>query len=233
MIQTLLSRRVLLADLPLCLLLAEPTLADGLPQPPAGDYRYAVEVNGRGQVGDMTVKLTETSGEILAEIQRKIQVKVLGVTVYRNDSTVTQTLKRGRLTALHRETNDDGDKSALTVALVGDKLEVNDGGKTWSLDQTLLPTSPWNPAILSRAQLLDTKSGKAIAVTTEAKGQKEMVVAGHRLKATRYDQRGGIARDLWFDDKGRMVLHREGNTVTMTLEHLKGFSLPRRVGSVR
>ncbi len=213
-------KRLFLLMLPL-LFLAILARAEGLPQPPTGTYTYAVDVSGRGKVGTMSVILEEKGEEVSASIHRKIQVKVLGITAYRNDSRLTQTLKQGRLTALHRETNDDGDKSSLNVTLSGGKLEVSDGAKTWSVDAALLPTSPWNPEILSRAQLLDTKTGRALAVSTTDKGEEEVLVGGHRLKASRYAQSGAEKRDLWYDEKGRlvrMVLHREGNTVTMVLE---------------
>ncbi len=212
-------KRLLSFTLPL-LLLAGLASAESLPQPPAGHYVYTVNVSGRGDVGEMTIDLKTSGEETSARIQRKIQVKVLGVTVYRNNSTLTQSSKAGRLIALNRETNDDGNKSSLTVSLKGDQLEVSDGTKSWSVEASLIPSSPWNPEILSRKKLLDTKSGKAIAVTSKAAGQEEIVAAGHRLQATRYEQRGAEVRDLWFDDKGRlvrMVLHRDGNKVTMTL----------------
>ncbi|MEQ8655615.1 MAG: DUF6134 family protein [Kiloniellales bacterium] len=213
------NRRFLLA-LPL-LLLTGLAKAEDLPQPPAGDYVYAIDVSGRGKVGAMTITLKRSGEETQARVHRKIQVKVLGITAYRNESTVTQTLKAGKLTALDRQTNDDGDRSSLKATLSGDRLDVSDGSKTWTVDATLLPTSPWNPDLLSRSALLDTKTGKAVDITTADKGQEELLVAGHRLKARRFEQRGGDSRDLWFDDKGRlvrMVLHREGNTVTMALE---------------
>lgn len=213
-------KRLFLCSLAL-LLLAGTARAEGLPLPPAGDYLYSIDVSGRGEVGEMKVTLEETGETVSARIHRKIQVKVLGITAYRNESTVTQTLEQGRLTSFTRETNDDGDTSSLKVALSGDKLEVSDGAKTWTVEPGLLPSSPWNPEILSRSQLLDTKTGRAVAVTTTDKGQEEVLVGGHRLQAGRYAQSGADKRDLWFDRKGRlvrMVLHREGNTVTMALK---------------
>ncbi len=220
---TVLSRRwcgpLLLAVLALFLTAASDPAE--LPAPPDGTYSYSVSVSGRGKVGEMTVTLTQSGDEVTARIDRRIRVKVLGITAYRSESSVTQTLKEGRLTALRRDTDDDGEKTSLTVALTDDRLQVSDGSKSWTESADLLPSSTWNPAILTRRQLLDTKTGKPVEVTTEAKGKEELLVAGRRMQATRYEQRGGDPRSLWFDESGRLlreVLQREDSTVTLELQ---------------
>ena len=197
--------------------LAEPCL----PQPPLGRYRYAIDVEGHGTVGSMTVNLAQTGEVIEAAIDRKIGVRVLGITVYRDESLVTQTLTAGRLIDLKRQSHKNGDKSALSVVLDGDRLKVSVGDRSWSLDPALLPTIPWDPRILNRSQLLDTDSGRAVAVTNKEVGSEKIGLAGTELPARRFSQRGGVKRDLWFDAKGRLVqihLARRDNAVRIRLE---------------
>ncbi|MBC6405866.1 MAG: transposase [Rhodospirillales bacterium] len=66
-----LTRRSLLVALPSALLplpaLAEPCL----PQPPLGRYRYAIDVEGHGTVGSMTVNLAQT-GEVIEALAEAI-----------------------------------------------------------------------------------------------------------------------------------------------------------------
>lgn len=219
-----LSRRGLLAALPLALL-PLPATALPLPLPPLGRYVYDVEVSDRGRVGSLTIDLVRTGELLQVVVERHIQVKVLGITAYRNESTVLQRLEGGRLVYLQRETNDDGDRSSLSIRLEGDRLVAEAGGRSWTLDPGLLSTSPWCRAVVERGRLIDTDSGQAVEVATLAKGREEVPAAGRRLSATRYAQRGGVARDLWFGDEDRlvrMVTYRDDRTVTMSLRALPG-----------
>ncbi len=194
--------------------------ADDSPTAPLGQYSYMVNDKGRGDIGTMTITLAQKGDAIEATISRNIRVKVLGVTVYTNSGTMVQTLKGGKLQSLQRETDDNGDKSQLSITLEGAALTAKMGGQQWQLDAGLLPASPWNQAIVQESQLIDTKTGKVIAVTNEAKGTSEIAAGGRRFDANHFAQRGGINRDLWYDDAGalvRMKLHRSDAEVTITL----------------
>ncbi len=208
---------------PLALVFGLGARSESLPLPPPGNYTYTVEVEGRGKVGEMKVSFEQNATGRIMRVARRIQVKMLGITVYRNTSDLSQTVKDGRLSALTRISDEDGKKSRLDVARSGDKLEVSDGKTTWTVAADLLPASPWSPQVLTPNELLDTDSGKAVPVSTEAKGTEEVTVGGKSLTGQRYSQSGTLARDLWFDGEGRllrMILLREGNKVTTTLQRI-------------
>ncbi|GAB5467681.1 MAG: hypothetical protein Kilf2KO_07110 [Rhodospirillales bacterium] len=201
--------------------LARRPLAAQTPLPPMGTYVYSIFDEGRGQIGSLSTDLADAGDSVTATIERQIQVKVLGVTVYRNESRVVQQLKQGRLISLTREGNDNGDKTSLKIALEGGGLKVEMAGETWSLAADLLPSSPWNPAVVTNGRLIDLDSGRAIEVTNSPEGESEVEVAGAKIQARKTRQNGVLDRDLWFDATGRlahMVLRRRGNVITMVLE---------------
>ncbi len=194
--------------------------ADDPPALPSGEYVYTITHSARGNIGTLFVELKQTGDTIEAKSSRHIQVKVLGVTVYRDTSHLVQSLKAGKLQSLNRETDENGTKSALSITLDGGALVAKADGQQWQLDADLLPTSSWNRAVLDRDKLIDTKSGKEISVTTESKGTTEIAAGGKRFEANHYSQRGGVNRELWFDDAGvfvRQQMERDDATITITL----------------
>lgn len=204
----------------LLLLLLAPPLQAAEPTAPAGSYRYVINDEGRGDIGTMTITVGQSGGATEVAVERRIQVKVLGITVYRNSSRVEQRLDAGRLTKLSRVTDDNGDKSELQIAREGDKLVASAGGRQWDLDPALLSTSPWTKAVVTRDRLIDTNSGRAVQVTNESKGKRRVEAGGETVEAEGFAQRGDLKRDLWYDTRGRLVelvIYRDGNTVTVTL----------------
>ncbi len=195
-------------------------LAAEQPDLPPGEYIYTINHSVRGGIGTLFIELTPKGDAVEAKISRHIQVKVLGVTVYRETTRVVQTLQNGKLLSLNRVSEVNGKKSELMIELEDGALVAEMEGQEWQLDAGLLPTSPWNKAVIERKQLIDTKTGKEISVTNEAKGTSEVEAARKRLDADHFTQHGGINRDLWYDDKGVFVqsqLHLDDAVITMTL----------------
>lgn len=214
------TRRSLLLGLGALALPFRPVLAADEPTAPLGYYLYDVVHEDRGKIGVFTTTL-ERKGEVLtATMERTIKVKVLGITAYDSYSHITQQLQGGRLIEMTRESDDDGKKSTLTIKLEGQNLKASLEGQTWTMPPDLLPTSPWNEEVIRRNRLIDIESGEPIDVTTETNGTTQVEAAGSMVAARSYLQRNGLNRDVWYDERGRLVrmkVFHGKNTVTMPL----------------
>jgi len=201
-------------------LLPLPALAE-LQVPPAGTYRYGIEHSSRGSIGSMTIEVAPHGAGVEVTVSREIEVKVLGLTAYRNNSQVVQRYTdRGSLTYLERKTDDNGKKSQLTIAGADGVLTARMGGKEWTLPGDLMTTSPWTESVVRQPHLIDTDSGKAVTVTNTADGEQTLNLADIAIRASCYKQRGGDERDLCFAADGslaRMVTRRDGATITVVL----------------
>lgn len=56
----------------------------------------------------------------------------------------------------------------------------------------------WNRAMLT-GPLINTEDGKLVTPTTHAAGTETVLVAGRPVKAQRYEVRGEIEFDTWYD----------------------------------
>ncbi|MEO1191990.1 MAG: DUF6134 family protein [Pseudomonadota bacterium] len=215
------SRRVLLFGLPAaCLVSPQSLLAADLPQPPLGFYHYSMTEADRGAIGESTTELKQ-DGEVLeAQVERRVRVRILGITVYRYESKMTQRVQGGRLISLSRDTDDNGDEDRLRITARDGALAAERNGESWTLAGDLLPSSAWNPQVIAAKELIDIETGKAVPVDGSLVGEGEVLAAGRRSNAQRVKQGGALDRDLWFDAKGRllrMVVRRRGATVTFAL----------------
>lgn len=218
--------RHLLALLLLLALPAGPAAASTPAGPPDGTYRYSITHSSEGALGSHAITVT-TEGEtrrIAAE--RHIKVERLFVTVYREDTTIEELWRGGELQSYAR-VSDYGDKvTRLEAERQGDRLRVTADGKASELPGEVFSTHFWNPRLVDAPRLFSTEDGTLLQVAWSRAGGEEVVVAGQRVAAQRFEMQGDERRTFWFDDEGRllrMVIHRGGSeTVTFQLVGFPG-----------
>src|SRR5262249_2101419 len=126
------------------------------------------------------------------------------------------------------ESIDGGKKSRVSAVFTPDGPQVSVNGRTragkpcawtttfWQLPQTALE----KPSSL----LLDADDGRELEVRLDLLGQHEAVLSGQNLKVQRYHLSGGMAAELWFDDKRRLVRQEsmdDGHRIEWVLKGLQ------------
>lgn len=124
-----------------------------------------------------------------------------------------------RLVSLDASTNEGGRSYAVNGRAVPEGFLLVSANQM--LDARVVPTSWWNPRLLSERQVLSTLSGQLVAISAASKGVETIEAWGRPIDATRYEVRGGLQADIWYDDRATWVKSRfagrDGATVDYAL----------------
>jgi hypothetical protein len=165
---------------------------------------YAVLRDG-DEIGSHQVKLTRDGDQETVAIKTDVVVKMALIPVYRFEQDGSETWRQGRLTALSTKTNDDGSKHALDVKATGDHVEVVGDGAHTQADTGIIPASLWNHDLVNQKVLLNTITGKTMAVKVADLGVETVQSQGHAVQAHHYRVAGELDRDLWYDPANTLV----------------------------
>lgn len=213
-------RRLALSLLLLGLAIA-PAAAVTFDPPPDGVYRYSLEHSDHGTLGEHVITIATSGDERRVSVERHIKVERIWVTVYREDTETVELWRDRDLVGFERHSKGSGGTTTLELVARDGTLVFADSGKSTGLPVGTFPTHPWNPLIVEQSVLFDTGDGHPVNVTTRLAGQEEIVVAGTRVAAQRFEMTGGERRSLWYDALGRLVrqeIHNDdGSKVIFTL----------------
>jgi hypothetical protein len=142
----------------------------------ARTYDFDILCNGT-PVGRHTVVVEDANGETDVTVDIALDVTLAGLELYRYRHSSHEVWRRGRLTSLHSETNDDGDELQLSVQAAEDgslRVVARDGSRLVPAD--IVPSSYWNPELVNRGEILDSESGRTlkIAVTPLLRGRYQL-----------------------------------------------------------
>lgn len=167
---------------------------------------YAVLRDG-DPVGTQVFQFDGTPDDGTVHVATDVVVKIAFVPVYRFRHRSTETWRNGHLTELASTTDDDGEQHTLTVRATGDTMVVStkeDGRHT--IAGSLLPASLWNVATVKAGRLLNTLTGRQMAVSVTDAGPDTVEARGRRATAEHYALTGELNRELWYDRTG-VLLH--------------------------
>lgn len=123
------------------------------PAAPADYLHFSVIRNGQ-KIGHHRIDFYQEGTRTRVAIDVDVRVRVAFVTVYRFLHRATEVWENGRLLSLESATDNDGEHHRLSVRRSGELLAVDLDGKTWSVHGNAIPTSLWDPRVLSRTSLL-------------------------------------------------------------------------------
>ena len=198
---------------------AGPALAGGPPQTGVQEYRLTYKVKRDGAlIGSYAFDVREARDSYAFDARLEIDVSILGFSVYALKHKRSEEWRNGRLVSLEGRSIYDGDER-YKIRLKHDtensyRLKVN--GDTQLLKGRIVSFSPRQPASWDQARLISLK-GNADTVTRHKRGTRQLTINGKRYWAERYRLKGDIVRDLWYDDKKRLLklsYKKDGATIT-------------------
>lgn len=139
-------------------------------------YDFQIICNGN-PVGYHKVVVDEREGETEVSVDIALTVTLAGLTLYRYSHVSHEKWDHGRLAALESTTDDDGEPLHLVVTRQEDGQLLVDGKEGKKLvPADIIPTSYWNPELLSRHEILDSQSGRLlkVAITPLFEGRYKM-----------------------------------------------------------
>jgi len=131
----------------------------------AETYDFQIICNGN-PVGTHKVVVEEHDGLTDVAINIDLTVSLAGLELYRYHQLSHEKWDHGRLYSLESKTDDDGTDLHLSVHRREDgQLDVDGSDGVKIVPADIIPTSYWNPELITRHELLDSQSGKILKVT--------------------------------------------------------------------
>jgi hypothetical protein len=157
-------------------------------------------------IGHHQIELVRNGDQQNVSIKTDIVVKVVYVPVYRFEHRGSEVWQNGHLVSLRSQTNDDGEKHTLQAAAKDDRLEVTGDGTVSQASDEIIPASLWNRDLVNQTALLNTLTGKQMAIKVADLGADPVRVHGSTVPAQHYKVTGELERELWYDQSDRLVL---------------------------
>jgi hypothetical protein len=183
-------------------LLALAAIAAG--EPPTADLRFFILRNG-DQIGTTTMQIRRDGKGLVAETKTHIQVNLGFVTLYRYDQTQTEHWADGHFVSLSSRTDDNGTDHKVSATAGHDAVSVDADGESKKLPASIIPNSLWNPALLAQTTALNPQDGSVLKLHAIDRGEDQLNLAGHSVKAHHYSLEGTQAQDVWYDSDHRLV----------------------------
>jgi hypothetical protein len=157
-------------------------------------------------IGHHQIELVRNGDLENVSIKTDIVVKVVYVPVYRFEHTGSEVWRAGHLVSLRSQTNDDGEKHTLQAAANGGHIEVTGDGTASQASTEIIPASLWNHDLVTQTVLLNTLTGKQMAIKVADLGADPVRVHGSSVPAHHYKVTGELERELWYDESNMLVL---------------------------
>lgn len=198
-----------------------PTLAAANAAAPETHLDFTVLKDG-SPIGHHKIDLSQTGDGEKVSIRTDVLVKVAFVPVYRFEHRSSEVWKDGRLVALQSQTNDDGDKHKLSAEARDGSLEIVGDGARSEVGGATIPASLWNHDLVKQRVLMNTLTGKPMAVSIADLGEELVRAHGEAVRARHYQVTGELMRDLWYDPAGQLVQvgfkAKDSSNILYTLE---------------
>ncbi len=187
---------------------------------------FKVSVDGTDR-GTLTMQISKHSDE--TESMRGETELNFNFIVYKYhySSSGTEVWKSGRLIELANEADYNGDKYVVQASAQQQELAVEVNGESQSTAAEAWVTSYWRePGPTQDGQqlsLLTADKGQMLSGVLQRVGSEQITVAGNSVNATRYQIRGDVEVDLWYDDEHRLIrqnARESGHRVVMELTEI-------------
>jgi Family of unknown function (DUF6134) len=171
------------------------------PQP--GKLTYAVIRDG-SQIGSQVVTFQRNGDSLTVHTAVRIEVSLLGITIYRFVHSASEEWTGGELARLTSKTDDDGNDRVVDLKLVDGKLKGTYNGQAKEFPSSVIPASFWHPDTVKQTKLLDQVKARYREIKVKDLGLEKITVRGQQIEAHRYSVTGQIKRELWYGPDGRL-----------------------------
>lgn len=128
---------------------------------------------------------------------------------YRYSSTGTETWKSGRLIRLANEADYNGDKYVVQASAQQQELAIEVNGESQRAAADVWVTSYWREPeprkVGQKLSLFEADKGRKLVGTLQRVGTEQLTLDKKMVNATRYQIRGEVEVDLWYDEDQRLM----------------------------
>lgn len=152
-------------------------------------------------IGHHRVQVRSDGDETHVRVDIALDVSLGFIPLYRYRHQSHEVWRGDRLLALDSRTDDNGESLAVRAWATADGLRVDGADGSHLLPAETVPTSYWNPALVSDRPLLDSQSGRPLDVTRQPVAPGRWRLAGELNLDIAYGAQGQWS-GLWFRHLG-------------------------------
>jgi len=168
-------------------------------------------------VGYQNVTFSRKNDELAVDIDFKLTIKALFITLYEMTYRSDSLWKNDELVALDAHTDQNGKVTVVKAKAEGGELEVDGPNGKASAPLGIYPTDHWNAGVIDSTCLVNTINGHINHVRLVKQGEDKVETERGPIEATHYKYTGEIQNDVWYDAEGRWVQMRfkggDGSTI--------------------
>ena len=153
-------------------------------------------------IGRHEVSFRHRGDRLEVDVAIEIEVRLAFIPLFSYSHRNHEVWQEGRLVALDSETNDDGQRFAVTARSLAGGLRVVGSVGDFLAPRSILPASYWDPRTVEQSLLLDSQRGRLLEVRPVLVGN-EWLDSG--VPARRYSLSGDLNLDLWYSDEGEWM----------------------------
>jgi len=180
------------------------TLPSQASTPQGQVHRYDI-LRGETPVGVHDVRLERVGSELRVQSSSRIDVRLLGLNLYRFRYEAQEVWDQSGLLRLAVEVDDDGKPFRLKGRRDGDAFRWTSDAGAGEQRLPLYPTNHWDAGVLRHEQVLNTLTGHLNRVEVRHLGTESLRLPGGQVQAERYRYTGDLSLDAWYSDQGQWL----------------------------
>ena len=169
------------------------------------------------------------AGATTVQTRAHFEVKVLGVTLHREDALRTERWQGNRLISFSGVTSKGSGSTTVRGEARGNSFVISGPQGTITAPATVHPANPWSVNFLASNTMMRPDSGKLEQVRVSGGEEVVLTIDGKPVRARKYEVDGGGRYTVWVDSHGvpvQFVADDDGGKVTFTLASCTGCDVP-------
>src|SRR5579863_6962151 len=172
-------------------------------------YTYRVDAPPYGNIGVYRSTVEKIGNVTTVTTRVHLKVSLLGLVVYRLDSSRIQREVGGRLVYFHGTTTENGKSIEVDGRAEGDRFIVDGPGGSVMAPGTIRTSDPWSAGAPGGDLILMTDTGVVARVHTDGGEQTSITIDGSAMRVCRYrivTADGRERYEVWLDDSRTPVM---------------------------
>jgi len=154
---------------------------------------------GRRNVGETSVTLTRNGDNVIAEIDARLAISILGLFSFDYHLASREVWRDGVLQEIRSITDNDGSEEYVNADRIDGGIQIDASGFQGVVPGNPATTSYFTADFMQQPTWISTQSGKPLALTISNQGLMRFNTSEGDLECTKYTTRGRLNISLYYD----------------------------------
>jgi len=194
-------------------------------------FEYRVVHPTYGDIGTYVNVVDRLGDDTEVRTELKIRVRILGITVYRQEAQRVERWRGQTLLAFDGVTVTNGDRLEVHGAARDGGFAITTASGTLMAPGNVHPTNPWSAMVLNSDVIMSTRTGKVAPARVSGGEVMPVALDGITFRAHQYEIASFKTHVVWLSDDGTPVAFRtteEGAPIDFLLNRRQQLSAGSR-----